>query len=130
HRPDWHDGRISNRILQRLALYVFLLYEIEQHDDVTYDQPDQADDSQKGHKPEWCSHDPECGQSAHNSVRHCREDYKRLDSIFELIHQTEKYRANGNQQDDDQIFESLDLLLLRSADLHLVTGRQLIREGC
>src|SRR5258708_15945997 len=109
---------------------MFLFNEVEEHDDMTHDQSDQADDSQKGHKPEWCSHDPECGQSAHNSVRHCREDDKRLDCVFELIHETEKYRANGNQQDDDQILESLDLLLLRSAHLHLVTALPLLAHAC
>src|SRR6266849_5793961 len=109
---------------------MLLFNEVEEHDDVTDDQPDEADDSQKSHKPEGRAHDPERGKSAHNSVRHCREDDKRLDSVFELIHETEKYRANGNQQDDDQILESLDLLLLRSADLHLVTRRQLVGEGC
>src|SRR6266849_2709877 len=101
---------------------MLLFNEVEEHDDVTHDQSDQADDSQKSHKPEGRAHDPERRKSSDNPVRHCREDDKRLDSVFELIHETEKYRGNGNQQDDDQILEALDLLLFRSANLHLVTG--------
>src|SRR5882724_6704668 len=102
---------------------MFLFNEVEEHDDVTDDQPDQADDSQESHKPERRAHDPERRKSSHNSVRYRREDDKRLDGVLELIDETEKYRANGNQQDDDQILEALDLLLFRSANLHLVAGR-------
>lgn len=33
--------------------------EVEEHDDVTNDQSDQADDSQKSHKPKGRAHNPE-----------------------------------------------------------------------
>ena len=79
---------------------MLLFNEVEKHDDVTDDQSYQADDSQECHKPEGRAHDPERSKSPHNSVRHGREDDKRLDGVPELIYEAEKYRGDGNQQDD------------------------------
>jgi hypothetical protein len=38
---------------------VLFFNEVEEHDDVTDDQPNQADDSQESHKPEGRARDPE-----------------------------------------------------------------------
>jgi hypothetical protein len=74
---------------------MLLFNEVEEHNDVTDDQTDQANDSQESHKPKRRAHDPERCKSPHNSVRYRCEDDERLDSVFELKHETEKYRGPG-----------------------------------
>src|SRR5262249_37716907 len=124
HRPQTHNSGIQQRIAQRLAALTRFFNEIEQHDDVADDHAYQTHTTEEGHKAERRSHYPQSSHRSYHPERYGREYDERFERVFELKNQRNEDREDRNQQDDRQVLESLDLILLFTADLHLVAGRQ------
>src|SRR5260370_6160992 len=105
------------------------LDEIEEHDDMTDDDANQAGNAQKCHETERRSSDKQSKNSAHDSVRHSRKDKERLDGVIELQHECKKNCSDRNSHDNRKISEAFDLLGILAPDNHLLARRKRRLEG-
>src|SRR6266404_2936190 len=124
HWSNTLNAGIRKSALQRFALFVHLLDEIEQHDDVTDDDPDEACYSKKCHEPERRTHDRQSNQRSHRSVRRGRKHKQGLDGILELHQQSKVDADERDEENDGKIRESIDLLRSLARDLHLISRRK------
>src|SRR5258708_15955872 len=108
---------------------MYLLDEMEEHDDMTHDDANQAGNAQKCHEAERRSGDKKSKQCAHDSVGHSRKDQERLDGVIELQHERKKNCSDRNSHDNRKISEAIDLLSILAPDNHLVAWRKRRLEG-
>src|SRR5258708_3100675 len=94
HRANALDPGIRKSALQRLALLVHLLDEIEQYDDMADNDADQTRHAEKGHEPKRSVHHGQRNQGSDRTIRRCREHKKRFDGIVEL---DEKCKIDANE---------------------------------
>jgi len=110
HGSNTLNAGIRKSTLQRLALFVHLLNEIEQHDDMAYDDSNETGYSKKCHEAKGSAHDCQSDQCSDCSIGSGREDQQRLDGIIKLNQQRQVDADQGYQQNNGEICESLDLL--------------------
>ena len=101
-----------------------LLDEVEQHDHMADDDPNQTGNTQEGHKPERRAHDVERCQCPHGAIGDGGKHQPRLDGTPELKDQGQVNGRNRDRQDNHEIGESLLLLGVLPANLHAIAGRQ------
>src|SRR6266404_6297251 len=117
HRSNTLDSGIRKSAFQRFALFVHLLNEVEQHDDMAYDDSNQAGHSKKCHESKGRSHDCQSDQCTNRPIGSGRKDQQRLDGIVELNKERQVDPDQRNQKNDGEIRESVNLLRLFPADL-------------
>jgi hypothetical protein len=105
HRPEPHDPRIEHRLDEGRAALAGLLDEVEQHDDVTDDDPDQARHAQERHEAEGNSHHPQCQQRSHHPEGDRGEHEQRLHGVPELREQRDVDQRDRDQHDYAQLAE-------------------------
>src|SRR5260370_21544594 len=105
------------------------LDEVEEHDDMTHDDANQASNAQKCHETERRSGDEQGKQSAHDSVGHSPKDKERLDCVIELQHECKKNFSDRNSHDNPKISEAFGLLGILAPANHLVARRKRLLES-
>ena len=97
-----------------------LFDEVEEHDDVAYNNSNEARYSKECHEPEGSTHDRQRDQCPNRSIRCGRKHEQGLDGILELHKQSQVDANERDQENDGKIRESIDLLRFLTCDLQLV----------
>jgi hypothetical protein len=80
------------------------------------------------HESEWRPHDIQGRQRADHAVGNRCKHQKGLDGVLELKHQRQKNSRDGDDHDEAEVFESVDLRFFFTPDLHVISGRQSLLE--
>ena len=64
----------SGKARSRFTLMMHFLNEVEQHDDMAYDDSDKAGYSKKSHEAKRDTHNVQRDQRSHYAIRHGRKD--------------------------------------------------------
>src|SRR5258708_28685641 len=72
HGSNTLDSCIRNSTLEWFALFVHFLDEVEEHDDMADDYPDETGNPEECHEPEGRAHDRQSDQRSNRSVRRGR----------------------------------------------------------
>src|SRR6266446_3884465 len=126
YRTNALNAGIGKSTFEWFALFVHLLDEIEEHDHVADDDPNEAGNPKECHEPEWRAHDRQCDQRTDRSVRCGRKHKQRLDGILELHKQSQVDADERDEENDGEIQESVVLLRFLASDLQLIPGREAI----
>ena len=113
--------------LERLALRVQLLGEVEQHDAVLHDEADEQDEPHRRRDVQVGAGQPQQQQRAAERERRREQDQDRRQPRPELDDEDHEHQHDRQREDHQQLAERLRLRLILPADLVGVADRQLER---